>query len=334
MALNEIKAGEVLYFSDASYHGGVFVAENLLKLEVPEDIPAGTVSGVDAGNLPAGYSSLADTAYSVPGSLTLTPSGTGDQLVIFQDENVADAAGFRGLSAINAASTGWGRTGTSATESDLYPGMTNGVNAVAVGAGSGSSDEFDNVRYVGPTRGSRDELLESIYDPANWEGTNDSQAAYVSWTNASGMESFSFGGVSFADAVGDAGLEAGASLPGAIPFGDGVENLLKFAFNLELGGFDARPQGVDGEAGLPRYSLFENGEGRFWRLEFMRRINGGLIYRPMKSSSLEQSSFVPMTGTELVTPVNDEWERVTIDEPYDEVDASTMFGVVEVELDR
>lgn len=89
-----------------------------------------------------------------------------------------------------------------------------------------------------------------------------------------------------------------------------------------------------GEAGLPRYSLFENGEGRFWRVEFKRRINGGLIYRPMKSSSLEQSSFVPMTGTELVTPVNDEWERVTIDEPYDEVDGSTMFGVVEVELDR
>ncbi|MGC6567266.1 MAG: hypothetical protein ACON38_16855 [Akkermansiaceae bacterium] len=240
VALNEIKAGEVLYFSDASYHGGVFVAENLLKLEVPEDIPAGTVSGVDAGNLPAGYSSLVDTAYSVPGSLTLTPSGTGDQLVIFQDENVADAAGFRGLSAINASSTGWGRTGTSATESDLYPGMTNGVNAVAVG-------------------------------------------------------------------------------PGVVR----VTSLTMFAM-----------WGQPGEAGLPRYSLFENGEGRFWRVEFKRRINGGLIYRPMKSSSLEQSSFVPMTGTELVTPVNDEWERVTIDEPYDEVDASTMFGVVEVELDR
>jgi len=40
-------------------------------------------------------------------------------------------------------------TGANATESDLYPGMTNGVNALAVVAGPGFSDEWDNVRYNG-----------------------------------------------------------------------------------------------------------------------------------------------------------------------------------------
>jgi hypothetical protein len=193
VALNTINAGEVLYFSDSSYRsagGGSFIPENLLRLTVPTTITAGAVSTVDAGNLPSGYVSLPNTAYSSGTTVSLTPSSAGDQLVIFQDPNPADVAGFLGLSAINASSTGWGSSSTSQTESDLYPSMTNGVNALAVGAGAGDSDEWDNVRYTGPTTGSPLSLWANIYDTANWEGTNDAQVDYVGWTNASGSPTF------------------------------------------------------------------------------------------------------------------------------------------------
>lgn len=333
VALEEIQAGEILYFSDASYHGGAFLPENLLKLEVPALIPAGTVMVVDAGNLPTGYTSLPGTAYSSEASMGFTPSGSGDQLVIFQDPDPSNASGFRGLSAINAASTAWGATGNSQTESELYPGMTDGVNALAVGAGPGSSDEFDNVRYIGPTDGEISFLLEGIYDVGNWEGTDDSQENYVDWVNASGLAAFTFGADPFALAMAAAGLSGDDALPDATPFHDGVGNLLKFAFNMNLEGPDARMMLPGGQAGLPVF-YFEVVEGEsVWRLEYVRRREGGLTYEPVKSSTLAPGSFIPMTGVEMVEVIDAVWERVTIDEPYSPLTAPKMFGVVEVVLE-
>lgn len=192
VVLNNVGAGEILYFSDSSYRSGTatFIAEGLVQYTVPAGgLAAGTIMNFASGALPSGYVHVANTAYSDADIPSLTPSSSGDQLVIFQDDNVSNTAGFTGLWAVNNSSTGWGATGTSGTESDLYPGMTNGVNALALGANSGSSDEFDNVRYIGTTTGTAAEIRMAIQNLSNWERTNDGSADPVNWVT-NGQSSF------------------------------------------------------------------------------------------------------------------------------------------------
>lgn len=201
VALNTINAGEVIYFSDSSYESSTssFTPEGMMKFVAPSAISAGTVSTVTFvtpfTSLPPGYTVELTTAYSgtdVNGNASFNFASAGDQFVIFQDPDPSDSLGFLGLSAINMASNQWGGTpADSATESDLYPGMTNGLNALALGAGAGPSDEFDNGRYVGPFVGSPEFILSNIYDLSNWEVTDTSQGANSgAWTNASGLNSF------------------------------------------------------------------------------------------------------------------------------------------------
>ena len=66
--------------------------------------------------------------------------------------------------------------GASGVQSNLYPGLTDGMNAVAAGAGAAPDAEFDNARYVGITSGTAVQLRLAISDVANWEGTNASQS--------------------------------------------------------------------------------------------------------------------------------------------------------------
>lgn len=188
IALNDIAAGETLYFTDSSYSSGSFNnTETLIQLIIPMGgITAGTISTVNFGSIPTavgssnstGYTALLGTAYS--GNPLSTPFSTGgDSLLIFQDNDVSNSAGITALWAVNGASTNWGTGGsTSTTVTDLYPGLTNGVNAVAAGAGAGSSDEWDNVRFTytdngGVFVGTAEEFRALVADAMNWEGAND-----------------------------------------------------------------------------------------------------------------------------------------------------------------
>lgn len=134
----------------------------------------------------------------------------------------------------------------------------------------------------------------------------------------------------FADAAADAGLEDDDADPDATPFGDGIENLLKYAFNLPLdqaGGFTMAP---DGEAGLPTGRLVEDGGSRVWQLIYLRRLGSGLVYTPMISSGL--GGFTEMTGTPVIEPAGPGFERVTVEEPVDLASDRQRFSVVEVSL--
>ena len=129
------------------------------------------------------------------------------------------------------------------------------------------------------------------------------------------------------------GLSGADALPGAMPFGDGVTNLLKYAFNMNGGGPDGQilvP--ASGTAGLP--SVAQNGSGTqgLLHLEFLRRKSSGLIYTPLQSTLLAVDSWVPVTATATVTDVDAEWERVAIDAPSDATAIPASFLTVEVEL--
>lgn len=67
------------------------------------------------------------------------------------------------------------------------------------------------------------------------------------------------------------GLTGDDALPGAVPFSDGVPNLLKFAFNMNLARADVSTLAPGSNSGLPSARLDEAGEDPVWRVEFVRR---------------------------------------------------------------
>jgi len=137
--------------------------------------------------------------------------------------------------------------------------------------------------------------------------------------------------VSLQEAIQTAGLVGADALPSATPFDDGVENLLKYAFNMNLAGPDSsRMVPGTGTSGLPAVMLAESSAGPVLRVEFVRRRGSGLVYTPKFSTDL--SDFQPMTATEVVTPIDAKWERVTVEQPQDQEGADRGFALVEVTL--
>ncbi|MGJ8695379.1 MAG: hypothetical protein ACSHYF_03615 [Verrucomicrobiaceae bacterium] len=135
------------------------------------------------------------------------------------------------------------------------------------------------------------------------------------------------GGVDFSDAIGTSGLTGDDALPEAVPFNDGVSNLLKFAFGMDLTSADksSLTPGT-GTAGLPVFALVDDGGSPVFELEFVRRIGSGLQYTAQRSTSLD--GFSDMTGAVTVTPINGEFERVKVTEPCDPAVVPRCFGRV------
>ena len=130
-----------------------------------------------------------------------------------------------------------------------------------------------------------------------------------------------------------AGLAAGNTAPLATPFGDGVPNLLKYAFNLDLTGPDVRTLPAGGTAGLPRITLEGSGAARVLRFEFVGRADClELTYAAKKSTELAPDLWLPLDDVPLITPLVGDWARIVYEEPAPEGTTPRLFGRVEVEL--
>jgi hypothetical protein len=122
----------------------------------------------------------------------------------------------------------------------------------------------------------------------------------------------------FDQAMAAAGLTGPNAGPGAIPFSDGVPNLIKYACGLNAAGPDTRGlEPETGTLGLPALGILP-GPPPVIRYEFLRRRNAGLAYAPWQSVGLAGGSWQPVPGTHTVTEINTEWERVVIEKPEDE----------------
>jgi alpha-tubulin suppressor-like RCC1 family protein len=119
----------------------------------------------------------------------------------------------------------------------------------------------------------------------------------------------------------------------ASPFGDGVKNLLKYAFNMNLGGVDIRilVPGV-GTEGLPFVTVSEGGNGNTLYVEFVRRRGSGLVYTPQRSPNLDAASWTPFSSAPQVIPIDDQWERVIYVESPPGAPGSSYFARVKVDL--
>lgn len=69
---------------------------------------------------------------------------------------------------------------------------------------------------------------------------------------------------------------------------------------------------------------------KFSRVQFVRRKRSGLVYTVKKSITLGPDSFVIMTGEQVVEDIDEEWERVSILEPFDTSVIPRLFTKVEV----
>jgi alpha-tubulin suppressor-like RCC1 family protein len=134
---------------------------------------------------------------------------------------------------------------------------------------------------------------------------------YEAWANAKGL-----GGAASAD---------------AIPYGDGLENLIKFAFNMSTSGPDTKVLVAGtGSSGLPHVSLQGSGDHSFLQVEFVRRKNGGIDYLPEQTDSLAEGDFEPMTQLYETSPIDADWERVIYREPVDPETQPKRFARVRV----
>ncbi len=134
----------------------------------------------------------------------------------------------------------------------------------------------------------------------------------------------------FDAAMDEAGLSGGLAEPDADPFGEGVYNLLKYAFNMDLSEADHRRlvRGAGGNAGLPAVA-FEDGPEPALVIEFVRRRDTGLIYTPRYSTDL--ATWHPANGQTEVTAISADWKRVVVRIPLDP-SAARAFGSVQVTL--
>lgn len=135
--------------------------------------------------------------------------------------------------------------------------------------------------------------------------------------------------LSWADA---AGLSGNDAEPEAAPFDDGVPNLLKYAFNMDGSGPNVAVISTGGEEGLPLISRQSSGVSGTFRFEFIRRVGSSLLYIPQKSEGLVGGTWQALLDQPNVIPINEQWERVIYEEPYDTGTTARCFGRVLVVL--
>jgi subtilase family serine protease len=144
-------------------------------------------------------------------------------------------------------------------------------------------------------------------------------------------------GASFASWAATNGLFGENALPGANPSGDGINNLLKYAFGMDPNiayGPDRHLTPGSGTSGLPLVTM----SGGRLRIEFVRRINAtDLTYTAQFGSDLTNSGpggwLASGPGTPTPIPGMPGWERVIVEDAAAPPGAITRFGRVAVASD-
>jgi len=160
VSLNDIGQGTVIKFTDNGvYADGSFRStEGICTWTAADDVSSGEIRT---------YTSPGGGEFSPAGSFLL--AAAGDQVIAYQGDEASPSF----IYAVQTNSTQWQADASSAQTSALPPGLTEGETAVAVGRDSGPTDEWDNAVYdMSVTSGNKDEILASIGNADNWDGSN------------------------------------------------------------------------------------------------------------------------------------------------------------------
>ncbi|MEQ9404125.1 MAG: T9SS type A sorting domain-containing protein [Cyclobacteriaceae bacterium] len=200
--LVDIPAGEVIYFTNSGHDdAGNFVNNSdhwVMKFTSPggglakgtiQNITDDGAAGIQDGT--GNYTMISSTGLGTATDMWIY--NQGDQILVFQSTDTENSTftqtDFSPIFALTSNSTVWEYEGSNANDvrytSDLYTGLTNGTNAIAAGAGTGSSDEYDNTRYTGALiSATRAQILAAVTNISNWTG-DDADGRPGGWTTNS-----------------------------------------------------------------------------------------------------------------------------------------------------
>jgi len=158
--LVDLESGTVIKFTENAWDGTALrTNESTITFTSNVAIDKGTNILFEAGT--------DDSRFSVSGNLGF--SASGDQVLVYQGDEATPTFIF----AVQNNSTLWQDPPVTDTNQSALPtGLTDGVNAVAVGAGTGSESEYDNSYYSGTTTGTKADLLANVVLASNWTGSN------------------------------------------------------------------------------------------------------------------------------------------------------------------
>ena len=127
------------------------------------------------------------------------------------------------------------------------------------------------------------------------------------------------------------GLAVDGSQDLADPSGDGIANLLKFAFNMAPNAGDLLLSNhsvlsASGTSGLPAITTDASGHLHIEFIRLKAASNPGITYTVETSADLGQFQLLDLSGA-TVTSIDDKWERVAISDP---VVTPARFGRVRV----
>jgi hypothetical protein len=251
----------------------------------------------------------------------------GDTVVIGASSEDSNATGVGGNQANESANN------SGAAYVFTRSGITWTQQAYLKASNTGAGDNFGNsVAVSGDTV-----VIGALSEASNATGVGGNQADNSAML-AGAAYTFTLPAVLtpaqvFDAAMTTAGLTGPNAALDATPYQDGVKNLLKYAFNLNLSGSDVATMTLGGSSGLPGITAQPNGGASVFRFEFLRRKNSGLIYTPQKSGELANpASWVPLTDLPTVISIDATWERVIYEEPYDTAAIPRCFGRVQVTL--
>ena len=113
--------------------------------------------------------------------------------------------------------------------------------------------------------------------------------------------------------------------------GDSLSNFIEQAFNLDPTRGDLRTLAPgSGTSGLPLITVTGNGTTAHLRVEYIRRRNAGLTYTVQFASGLSPVDWQPAAAAETVTPIDDDWERVVVEDSESVATMPLRFGRVVV----
>ena len=149
------------------------------------------------------------------------------------------------------------------------------------------------------------------------------------WTNVTVLTDGADAVLSAISQAGLVGIDAGT---GSTPHSDGIDNLMKYAFNLDLSSHDGRHLrvGMNDAKGLPGIQHVVSNQQRHVVLEYLKRRDGTVAYRPRYADML-LGQWAPLTQASRIDVIDADWERVTHDFPMTN-DQKSLFFAVETEL--
>jgi hypothetical protein len=139
----------------------------------------------------------------------------------------------------------------------------------------------------------------------------------------------------------DKNLSAPDDDPLAEPQGDGINNALKFASNLDpnlsITGAQRILDPVEGTSGLPAIRQVGSGATARLRVTFLRRLSTPGLAQVVEfcsdPSATGTAGWTPATGPETLESINAQWQRVTV-EDVEGTGQLRRFGRLRVEVTR